>query len=227
MLKKSILNHSCVIVGSVTMTYYPEHKCHSCDISHIRLGREQREGIAVKLAAGIPFDNVLDSVHSFASASSVNALQFLRKQDLVNIVRKFGIQKDKVQYKNDAHSVAAWIHSTRQQLSSKNLVRFIKFQGESAAVNLKSEDFMLVLASDAQIIGARQFCGPNQEVCLDSTHGMNSYDFQLMTLLGIVEHGEGYPFAFFYSNHVDEGAMHGFLQVVKEAIGYPLHSDDR
>lgn len=51
----------------------------------------------------------------------------------------------------------------------------IKFQGEFSAVNLKSEDFMLVLANDAQIIGA--LCGPNREDCLDSTHGMNSYDF--------------------------------------------------
>src|SRR6218665_337466 len=83
------------------MTYYPEHKGHSFDISHIRLRREQREVIAEKLAAGIPFDYVLDSVHSSAPSSSINKLHFLRKQDLLNIAREFGIQRDEVQYKND------------------------------------------------------------------------------------------------------------------------------
>lgn len=206
------------------MSYYPEHKGHSCDIAHIRLRRPQREAIAVKLAAGIPFDDVLDSVHSTASVSGLTNLQFLSKQDLLNITREFGINKGQVMHQNDADSVAAWIHRTQQEPSSKNLVRLIKFQGETSPLNLQPEDFMLVLASDAQIIGARQFCRPNHEVCLDSTHGMNSYDFQLTTLMAIDEHGEGYPVAFCYSNHVDECAMRIFLQVVKDAIGYPIHN---
>lgn len=97
------------------MTYYPEHRGHSCDISHIRLRREQREGIAVKLAAGIPFDQVLDSVHSSASASGINKLQFLRKQDLINIAREFGINKEQIVYKNDVDSVSEQQHDDENE----------------------------------------------------------------------------------------------------------------
>ena len=39
---------------------------------------------------------------------------------------------------------------------------------------------------------------------MDSTQGMNNYDFQLTTVLAIDEHGEGFPVAFCYSSHVDE-----------------------
>jgi len=57
---------------------------------------------------------------------------------------------------------------------------------------------------------------------MESTHGLNAYDFQLTTLLAIDEHGEGFPIAFCYSSHVDEWRMTVFLQVVKEALGYSL-----
>ena len=79
---------------------------------------------------------------------------------------------------------------------------------------------------------AEQFCGPGRELCMDSMHGMNSYDFQLTTILAIDEHGEGFPVAFAYSSHVDETSMAVFLAVIKESLGTALHdvvfmSDDR
>jgi len=63
-----------------------------------------------------------------------------------------------------------------------------------------------------------------KEVALDSTHGTNAYDYQLTTLMVIDEHGEGFPAAFCFSNHVNEAAMRIFLSVCKEAIGQTLHN---
>ena len=104
-----------------------------------------------------------------------------------------------------------------------NLVRFVKFQGEiDSLYNLHNNDFMLIIASDPQLIGAHQFCGPGKAACLDSTHGMNTYDFQLTTLLAIDEHGEGFPIAFCYSSRVDQQTMSVFLNVCKTALGGPL-----
>jgi len=80
----------------------------------------------------------------------------------------------------------------------------------------------LIIATDAQLIGAKQFCGPMKEICMDSTHGMNTYEFQLMTLLAIDKHGEGFPVPFCYSNSVDERTMTVFLEVVRDALGQPL-----
>jgi len=213
----------CISTGAVSVSYYPEHSGHDCELAHVPLRKEQREHIASKLAAGIPFDDVLDSVHLRGSASCPTSLQFVTKKDLHNITRDFGIDKGEVLYRNDADSVAAWIEKTKLDPQTQDLVRFVKFQGEmSSSYNLRSDDFVLVIASDAQLIGARQFCGPGKEVCLDSTHGLNGYDFQLTTLLGIDEHGEGYPVAFCYSSRVDECTMSVFLDVCKTALNGAL-----
>ena len=56
---------------------------------------------------------------------------------------------------------------------------------------MKDEEFVMVIASDAQLRGAKQFCGPGRELCMDSMHGMNNYDFQRTTVLATDEHGEG------------------------------------
>ena len=150
------------------------------------------------------------------------ALHFVTKKDLANVAQEFGISRKEIFIQNDADSVAAWIAGTKAQAATKNLVRFVKFQGEPSPYNLPTEDFMLIIASDAQLLGAKQFCGPMHEVCMDSTHGLNSYDFQLTTLMCIDEHGEGFPIAFCYSNHVNENAMTVFLSVIREALGQSL-----
>ena len=38
-----------------------------------------------------------------------------------------------------------------------------------------------------------QTCGHDKVVCIASTHGTNAFDFLLITLLMVVEFGEGYP----------------------------------
>ena len=112
------------------LSYYSHHEGHSCDIKHLCLRKEQREDIAVKLSAGIPFDDVLDSLHATGSSCGVNTLHFVRKQDLINIARDFGISKGVVLHRNDADSVSAWINQIRSDQSTCNLVRLVKFQGE-------------------------------------------------------------------------------------------------
>ena len=154
-------------------------------------------------------------------STDVCSMHLLSKKDLTNISRDFGLNQKQVFHKNDADSVAAWVEHTRMDPVTKSLVRYVKFQGEDSSC-LPTADFMLVVASDAQLLGARQFCAPMRPVCMDSTHGTNAYDFQLTTLLALDEHGEGFPVAFCYSNHVNEQHMIAFLSVVKDAVGHTL-----
>ena len=49
--------------------------------------------------------------------------------------------------------------------------------------------------------------GHNKIICVDDTHGTNSYDFNLMTVLVVDEFGEGYPTAWCISNRTDLIAM--------------------
>ena len=87
------------------------------------------QSIAAKLATGIPFKDVLDSLHTSATASGSQILHFITKNDLQNISHTFGVHRHQTLHKNDADSVAAWVEHTRQQTSTQNLVRYIKYQG--------------------------------------------------------------------------------------------------
>ena len=62
-------------------------------------------------------------------------------------------------------------------------------------------------------------CALNNIICIDDTHGTNSYDFYLTTLLIVDEFGEGYPTAWFLFNRIDFGVIIHFFQEVRENVG--------
>lgn len=126
------------------VTFYATHKGHECEASHLSIRKEKREEIAGMLAAGIPFDDVLDSIQLSLGHHEVSPLNFLTKQHLQNIVRDFGISRGEVLHKDDAESVAAWVEKTRCDDKEKNLVRFVKFQGEEGVRGLRDQDFMII-----------------------------------------------------------------------------------
>jgi len=103
------------------------------------------------------------------------------------------------------------------------MVRFIKFQREkttdaSQEGRLADTDFVLALMNDVQVHMLQKY-GHHRVNCMDSTHGINAYDFQLTTLLVIDDYGEGFPVAFCISNKIDSLAMEVFLEKVRTAIG--------
>jgi len=67
-------------------------------------------------------------------------------------------------------------------------------------------------------------------ICVDSTHGTTSHDFQLTTLLVVDEFGAGCPVTFCISNRNDSVAMSRCFSSVKEKVGLisakVLMSDD-
>ena len=56
-------------------------------------------------------------------------------------------------------------------------------------------------------------------MCIDSTHGMTGYGFELTTLMVVDEHEEGLPVAFCCSSKVNTAIMDEFFQGVKMAVG--------
>jgi len=186
---------------AIHVSYYAEHKGHGNDVAHQQLSRDQRAQIAGMLSMGIPFDDVLERIQLSGDNTSVSRLHFLSKQDLQNITRDFALARGITQYASDADSVAAWV--ANQQGGHDPLVRYVKFPGaEDTERGLGEQDFMLIIMSAAQVAGLQQLYRPMSEVALDSTHGTNAYDYQLTTLMVVDEHGEGFPAAFCFSNHV-------------------------
>ena len=56
-------------------------------------------------------------------------------------------------------------------------------------------------------------------ICMDNTHGTNMYDFTLITVLIIDDHGEGIPVAWALSNRADTALLTQFLKLLKAKVG--------
>ena len=58
-------------------------------------------------------------------------------------------------------------------------------------------------------------------VCEDATHGTNSYDFQLVTVLVINDYNEGIPAAWLISNKESADVLRVFFTSIGERCGDP------
>ena len=58
-------------------------------------------------------------------------------------------------------------------------------------------------------------------VCVDATHGTNSYDFQLVTVLVIDDYDEGIPVAWLISNKESADILRVFFKSIRERCGDP------
>ena len=59
----------------------------------------------------------------------------------------------------------------------------------------------------------------SDRICVDSTHGMIGYDFELTTLLVVDEYDEGFPESFFCSSSIDAIHLTIFYDYIKKAAG--------
>jgi len=59
----------------------------------------------------------------------------------------------------------------------------------------------------------------NKIVCINSTHGTNMYEFLLITIMVVDEHGEGLPVAWAIANKEDTNMLIEYLTAVKGNTG--------
>ena len=59
---------------------------------------------------------------------------------------------------------------------------------------------------------------------MDDMHGTNVYDFNLMTVLVVDDHGEGIPVAWALANQVDAAMLRKFLKPLRARVG-PMNPD--
>ncbi|GFW48622.1 MULE domain-containing protein [Trichonephila clavipes] len=57
------------------------------------------------------------------------------------------------------------------------------------------------------------------KICIDGTHGLNSYDFNLYSVLVVDEHKNGIPVAFCFSNRSTEEVFRIYFSAIKNAVG--------
>lgn len=115
----------------------------------------------------------------------------------------------------DAVSVTMYVHECSNMTNNPI---FYKPQGVEDENNiLGRDDFCLVIMNKAQEEMLCRF-GDNV-VAIDSTHGMNSYDFELTTILIIDEWGEGFPAVCMLTNRKDSLIFQLLFRKVKDKVG--------
>ncbi|KAJ8970859.1 hypothetical protein NQ317_015884 [Molorchus minor] len=78
-----------------------------------------------------------------------------------------------VQHENDSISVDMWVEEYKRS-------SFVYYKRQGEDHDILSQEHLL------ETYG-------NKIICVDSTHGLNSYDFELTTVLVVDEYGEGLP----------------------------------
>lgn len=206
-----------VASNECTVTFQSKHIGHKNELGHLNLTMEEKESLASKLAAKLPMDAILDDIRTNISGDSLQRLHLLTKKDLHNIERTFGLGSDAIKHPNDAVSVDLWVKEMKEQNSSCSL--FYKPQGEvnESYPNLKTDDFVLIIINEAQAEIMRKF--GNDCICIDSTHGLNNYSFELTTLLVLDDMRQGFPCAFMISSRTDEDMIQLYFNVIKEING--------
>uniref|UniRef100_A0A6P7GVN3 Uncharacterized protein LOC114341342 n=1 Tax=Diabrotica virgifera virgifera TaxID=50390 RepID=A0A6P7GVN3_DIAVI len=185
------------------------------DMGHLFLSTSDRQHIASKIAAKIPLQSILDEVRDSVTNSKLERTHLLTKKDLYNIERAFNLNRSAIRHANDAISVDAWVN----ELKVSGSILFYKPQGclSNEYPQLKQEDFVLMIMTEGQKELLLRF--GDDCICMDGTHGLNGYGFELHTILVLDDLREGYPSAFLISSRNDAELMKIFFLHVEEQIG--------
>lgn len=136
-------------------------------------------------------------------------------KDLENIERSFNLNPVR-RHAIDGTSVEAWVQE--MSASEDPCVLYYKAQGVADELYQSSEeDFSLVIMTSSQQEMLKKF--GSDVICIDSTHGTNSYNFMLTTVLVLDELRQGFPCAFFVSNKTNTNALTMFFEIVKAKVG--------
>ncbi|KAJ8914484.1 hypothetical protein NQ315_002756 [Exocentrus adspersus] len=199
--------------GEVSVKYIVSHVGHNADLCHINLSTKERRNLASKIALRIPFESILDEVRNSAcNEKEIRRLHLITRQDLRNIEKCFNLTSFRgIRHKNDATSVDSWARESEAVL-------FYKPQGtlNKDFPELRNDDFILIIMNESQKVVLEKY--GKDCVCLDSTHSVNQYAFELTTLLVLDELHQGFPCSFMISNKTNETFMSIFFKCIKSNV---------
>ena len=164
--------------------------------------------IAGQLAHGVKPDFILDNIRD-EFQSGISRIHLTTRKDIINIESCFGLNTVE-KHRNDAVSVQLWVEELK--MKDFNPVLLYKPQGDPQSTHCKGlddQDFILVIQTPLQAEMLKKF---PTIICVDSTHGTNGYDFNLITVVIVNEFGEGYPVSWCISNREDGTLLKKFLQ---------------
>jgi len=207
----------CKLSNICTVKFIANHLGHDNDLGHLPLNKDVRINIASKMSQHIPFENILDEIRDNISNNSLERIHLLTRKDLHNIQTSYNLNNKAILHANDAISVESWVQNLKKD--DKFSLIYYKQQDEinTQFSNLKKDDFLLIIMNNYQQSMLEKY--GHDVICIDETHGMNSYHFNLTTLLVLDDMREGFPCAFMISNRIDEAVLTIFYSKIKSLTG--------
>lgn len=201
--------------NKLSVSYQKIHHGHDDNIGRLNMTPKERLVIAEKLRLGVPIDKVLDDIRDNAR-DCVSAINMLDMKDLHNIKRDFGLFEGRYD-PDDFTSVHKFVEVLKKQ--DDNPIRFYRCPKVQEEAENRATSLLLVLSTDFQLdMLLKLGDGERGVIFLDSTHGTNSYNYQLTTIVVMDEFGNGLPTAFCLSSDSSAIEWETFFNVIKEAI---------
>jgi len=199
-----------LVTGEVEAEYCLRHRGHRRELCHNRISSELRAEVAGKLAQGVSMTAILDSIRD-SCVGPVRRDHLTSRKDLHNIKLQYNlnlIQKDS----DDAKSVLLWV--SEMQAADFNPVLCFKSQGDpSTYTGVEDNDFLLGIQTEFH---KEMFENHAMKlICVDATHGTNSYDFQLITVMVVDDFDQGVPVAWLISNRENEATLSVFFSAIR------------
>ncbi|CAH0560267.1 unnamed protein product [Brassicogethes aeneus] len=218
------MTHSCtssIKVTSENGKYHIEwqktHYGHDFEQKHIRLPKPERHCIASKLISGVTTQRILESTRD-KIGDPLKRIDLLTAKDIRNIKSSFNIEsRDGKKHPNDAFSVDLWVQECMS--GEENPILLYKPQGQDHSL-LANNDFCIILMNKFQRQMIQSF--PNI-IAVDSTHGLNGYDFEMTSIMVIDEFHHGFPIAEMFSNRKDIVIQNIFFTSVRESAGIYIY----
>nr|CAH7758959.1 unnamed protein product [Callosobruchus chinensis] len=200
--------------GKCKVTYYKEHDGHPIELQHIPISKKNRNMLAAQLSSGVHNKKVLGNIRDNIG-NKLKRIDLLDRKDLQNIKNSYNLKQDEGKlHKEDSISIDLWVEDQRSNVN--NCVLLYKRQGEDHHL-LEKDDFTLIFMNKSQEFMLKNYGG--NIITVDSTHGLNPYDFELTTLLVLDEFGEGFPTACMFTNRKDTLVNEIFFSLIKNQVG--------
>lgn len=228
-----IIVHHHQDIGKFSMRFFPVHN-HECKEEYLkfqRFPRSLRRTIISKLSMGIDPGRILSDEKPIKINEETNPNDIqLSITDLLTakyISRLSHKLKVATKYldKDDAIAVKKFVLSKCQNSSKYNPIILYKAPGDKFVIGKNlleakrkhpnyDEIFCIGYQTKAQASIMLKFAG--KILCVDATHGLTKYGYQLLSLMVKDDTGRGYPVGHLITSNLDATILTAFFKEIKE-----------
>ncbi|KFM68785.1 putative zinc finger transcription factor protein 17, partial [Stegodyphus mimosarum] len=189
------------------------HVGHKTEVGKLPLSKTEKTHLANLMKHGVPPTKVLSEIQKDYTPSK--RLCITNSQDLRNIRRDFGIDKDVMLDKNDFVSVDITVRKLQAEPGNPVLIykqineELLQYPG------ICKSDFLLGIMNSAQL---KMLEHHSNCIMIDSTHGTNQYGLNLTSVLVNDNNFEGFPVAILYSSKLTTETFAAFFSCIKERL---------